>query len=283
MTPRTPFLLRFACVLALHAPATHAQIQVPVLPPLQGISYHPVDKRPEDPDSRCQVDIRLPGRKQGFATLVWFHGGGLTGGARDFPKYNGKGIAFVSAGYRLSPQVPCPVFIEDAAAAVAWTIQHIAEYGGDPKMVFVGGHSAGGYLTLMLGMDPQWLKPYGLTPSAIAGLLPVSAQVTTHFHVKELQGIQGDSLVPVINAFAPLHFVSKDLPPICLITGDRRIEFKCRVEENQLMAATLRNLEHPDVEFHELPDLDHGTVTTGAAAIMPEFIARISKAIEAVR
>lgn len=243
---------------------------------LQGIAYYPAETKIEDPQSRCRLDLKLP-PSTGFPTLIWFHGGGLTTGNRDFPKFQGEGVAFVSAGYRLSPQVPCPVFIEDAAAAVAWTIHHIAEYGGDPKKVFVGGHSAGGYLALMVGMDPQWLKPHGLQPSAIAGLLPVSAQVTTHFQVKALRGDKNPSLVPVIDGFAPLHFASKDLPPICLITGDRRIEWPCRVEENELLFATLKKLGHPDVAFHELKDLDHGTVPNGAAAVMPGFISRIAE------
>ena len=241
-----------------------------------GISYYPAETKIEDPEKRCVVDLKVPTGQQGFSTLVWFHGGGLTGGSRDFPQFEGKGVALISAGYRFSPQVKCPVFIEDAAAAVAWTVKHIAEYGGDPKKVFVGGHSAGGYLTLMLGMDPRWLKPYELTPMSLAGLLPVSAQVTTHFHVKELLKIPGPSLLPVIDDFAPLHYSSKDLPPICLITGDRRIEFKSRVEENELLYITLKNLEHPNVEFHELKDLDHATVPQGAAKIMPVFISRIA-------
>ncbi|MES2660304.1 MAG: alpha/beta hydrolase [Verrucomicrobiota bacterium] len=244
-----------------------------------GISYYPAETKIEDPEKRCVVDLKIPAGQQGYATLVWFHGGGLTGGNRDFPQFEGKDVGLISAGYRLSPQVKCPLFIEDAAAAVAWTVKHIAEYGGDPKKVFVGGHSAGGYLALMVGMDPQWLKPHDLTPISLAGLIPVSAQVTTHFHVKELRRIPGPSLLPVIDDFAPLHFSSKDLPPICLITGDRRIEFKSRVEENELFSITLKNLEHPDVEFHELKDLDHGTVVKGAAAVMPVFIERISKSI----
>ena len=246
---------------------------------VEGISYHTGSRKVEDPEKRCFLDLRLPENVRNFPTLLWFHGGGLTGGQREFPKFEGKGVALVAAGYRLSPQAKCPEFIEDAAAAVAWTVKHIAEYGGDPKKVFVGGHSAGGYLTLMTGMDPKWLAPHDLTPRSLAGLLPVSAQVTTHFHVKELRGIKGNPLQPMIDDFAPLQFVSKDLPPICLILGDRRIEFKCRVEENELFYATLRNLEHPDVEFHELKDLDHGTVTQGAAKLMPVFIERISQSI----
>ena len=243
---------------------------------VDGIAYYPADQKVEDPEKRCFVDLRLPENAQNFPTLVWFHGGGLTGGKREFPKFEGRGVALVAAGYRLSPQAKCPEFIEDAAAAVAWTVKHIAEYGGDPKKVFVGGHSAGGYLTLMTGMDPKWLAAHGLTNRQLAGLIPVSAQVTTHFHVKELRGIKGDPLVPVIDEFAALHFVSKDLPPICLITGDRRLDWPCRVEENEFMAATLRRLGHPDVEFHENKDLDHGTVTQAAAAVMPAFISRVS-------
>ncbi len=244
---------------------------------VDGIAYYAADQKVEDPEKRCFIDMRLPENVKDFPTLVWFHGGGLTGGKRDFPKFEGSGVAFVSAGYRLSPQAKCPEFIEDAAAAVAWTLNHIAEYGGDPKRVFVGGHSAGGYLTLMVGMDPKWLAAHRLSHKQLAGLIPVSAQVTTHFHVKELRGNREPAVKPVIDDFAPLQFVSKDLPPICLITGDRRIEWPCRVEENELLYATLRNLGHPNVGFHELKDLDHGTVPVGAAKVMPGFIARFTK------
>jgi acetyl esterase/lipase len=250
---------------------------------VRGITYQPAGGQIEDPEKRCVLDLKLPTNKSGFATLVWFHGGGLTGGNREFPQFQSDGVALVSAGYRLSPQVPCPVFIKDAAAAVAWTVKNIASHGGDPKKVFIGGHSAGGYLALMVGMDGKWLQPHGLTPSTLAGLLPVSAQVTTHFHIKELRKMPGPSLVPVIDEFAPLHFASKDLPPICLITGDRRIEWPCRVEENELFFATLRKLEHCSVEFHEIKNLDHGTVVNGAAPLMPIFIEGISKMIDEKR
>lgn len=243
---------------------------------VDAISYYATEQKVEDPDKRCFIDMRLPENAKDFPTLVWFHGGGLTGGKRDFPAFEGKGVALVSAGYRLAPPADCPDFLTDAAAAVAWTLKHISEYGGDPEKVFIGGHSAGGYLSAMVAMDPKWLAAHGLSHKQLAGVIPVSAQVTTHFHVKELRGIQGDPLVPVIDEFAALHFVSKDLPPFCLITGDRKLDWPCRVEENEFMAATLRKLGHPDVEFRENKDLDHNSVMRAAGRIMPEFIARIS-------
>ena len=60
-----------------------------------GISYYPAEKPIQDPEKRCVVDLKIPVGQQGFATLVWFHGGGLTGGDRDFPQFDGKGVALV--------------------------------------------------------------------------------------------------------------------------------------------------------------------------------------------
>lgn len=248
---------------------------------VEGLAYHPAAEGIADPEGRCRVDLRIPENAKDLPVLVWFHGGGLTGGERGFPPYEGDDVLLVAAGYRLSPQVPCPVFIEDAAAAVSWTMRNISRHGGNPQRVFIGGHSAGGYLAAMVAMDPQWLAKHDLKPGQLAGFIPVSAQVTTHFHVKELRGIGGNPLVPVIDAFAPLHFVSKHLPALCLITGDRALDWPARVEENDLMAATLRHLGHKRVEFHEAKGRDHQSVMEEAAKLMPPFIHKVCEEMDA--
>ncbi len=205
------------------------------------------------------LDIYYPENTPGFTTLVWYHGGGLTGGHKHIPEsLKEKGIAIVAVDYRLSPAVDFPVFIEDAAAAAVWVKRHIAEYGGDANRVFLAGGSAGGYLTAMIGMDPRWLEPYGMSSHDFAGLIPVSAQVTTHFHVKKLLGNQGEQYQPIIDQNAPLAHLSKTLPPILLIVGDRKVEWKARVEENELMYASLKALGHSQVFFHENIGFDHG-------------------------
>lgn len=230
--------------------------------------------------SQCRVDILYP-KKPGFATIVWFHGGGLTGGGKYVPSafkrlksFQEGRLAVVAVGYRLSPKVPFPVFIEDAAAATAWTLRNIGEYGGDPSAVFVSGGSAGGYLTAMIGAYPKWLNARGADRSELAGLLPVSGQMTTHFHVKELLKYPGDQYNPVIDANAPLGGLSKDFPPTMLILGDRKIEWKCRVEENELMAASLKALGAPLVEFSENAGFTHGISGMGDD-IKPELLAEI--------
>lgn len=227
--------------------------------------------------SQCRLDLRLPAQP-GFATVIWLHGGGLTSGKRHFPEIDEPGVGLVAVSYRLSPAAAHPAYLDDTAAAVAWVLRHIAERGGDPKKVFVAGHSAGGYLAAMVGMDPRWLAAHGRTPRELAGLMLVSAQVTTHFHVKKLRGDTGHELRPIIDEFAPLFHVAKDLPPICCILGDRAIEFKNRVEENDLFVTSLRNLGHPFVEFHEMGGLDHLSVVRGAWIVMPKFIENVLRA-----
>jgi acetyl esterase/lipase len=222
--------------------------------------------------SQCRLDLRHPADRKEFATVVWFHGGGLTGGKRHFIDLGDPGIAVAAVGYRLSPKASHPAYLEDAAAAVAWTLRNIQRYGGDSNKVFVAGHSAGGYLAAMVGMDPRWLAPHGISIHQLAGLIPVSAQVTTHFHVKKLRGDMGRQYRPLIDEYAPLYHCAGNLPPVCLVLGDRRLEFKCRVEENDLMAASLRTLGHPAVEFHELAGLNHGTCVTGAMPYARAFI-----------
>lgn len=220
---------------------------------------------------RCKLDVYYPVGTRNFPTVVWFYGGGLTDGERYFPEgLKDQGIALVAVDYRLAPKAKLPSFIEDSAAATAWVLKNIKQFGGDPSKVFVMGHSAGAYLTMMIGMDPKYLAARGASIKQLAGLIPISGQTTTHFTVKELQGDRGPALRPLINEYAPLyHAATTDLPPICLIVGDRRIEWESRVEENELLAVTLRNLGHKRVEFYEMGGLDHDSVEFGGL-----FVAR---------
>jgi acetyl esterase/lipase len=237
------------------------------------ISYY-ADARDEYQQERCKLDVYYPKGSKGYATVVWFHGGGLTAGERYIPNLKDQGIAVVAVSYRLAPKAQSPSFIEDSAASVAWALRNIERYGGDPKKVFVAGHSAGAYLASMIAMDPKWLAAQRASNRQLAGVIAVSGQMTTHFTVKKLRGDNAPELRPIIDEYAPLYHAAKDLPPICLIVGGRAIEFKSRVEENELMAVTLRNLGHGAVEFYEMAGLDHNSVEQGAMILIPGFIKR---------
>jgi acetyl esterase/lipase len=99
------------------------------------------------------LDVYAPAARNPFPTVIGFHGGGLTQGERSIPlPLRNQGMALVSATCRLSPGVKSPVCNEDAAAAIAWTFKHIANFGGDPQRIFVSDHGAGAYLTPMCGL-----------------------------------------------------------------------------------------------------------------------------------
>ena len=224
----------------------------------------------------CQLDFYYPVNKKAFATLVWIHGGSLKGGKKEIPeKLMNQGFAVVGIEYRRNPEVKCPVYIEDAAAAVAWTFRNIAKYGGDTTKIFLSGHSAGGYLDLMVAMDKKWLAKYNIDANRIAGILPLSPQTITHFAIRKERGIRDTQ--PIIDEFAPLFHVRKDLPPLVLITGDRELEMLGRYEENAYLARIMKLNGHTKTQLFELQGFGHGPMMQPGLYLL---IAQLHKLIE---
>lgn len=221
---------------------------------------------------RCLLDIHYPSSK-GFATIIWFHGGGLTSGEKSFPKaLQNKGHAIVAVNYRLSPKVKVTECLDDAAAAVAWVMKNIRGFGGDRKRIFISGHSAGGYLTSMIGLDSSWLKRHQEDANDIAGLIPYSGHAITHFTVRKERGIAATR--PIVDELAPLFHVRKDAPPILLITGDREKELLGRYEENAYLFRMLKVSGHQDVTLFEIDGYGHG-MTDPAHPLLLKFVKRI--------
>ena len=229
-------------------------------------------------NTRCKLDLYYPKGAKNFATVVWFHGGGITGGEKEIPKaLTEKGFAVVGVGYRLSPKAKAPAYIEDAAAAVAWVYKHIGSYGGNTKLVFVSGHSAGGYLGMMITLDKKYLKKYQIDADSIAALIPFSGQEITHFTVREERGIKNTQ--PIIDEYAPLYFVRPDAPPMLLITGDREMELLGRYEENAYLWRMMKLAGHKNTTLHELGGFDHGGMAEPAFPLLIKEIRQVSKQI----
>jgi acetyl esterase/lipase len=214
---------------------------------------------------RCKLDLTVPVGAKGFATYVWFYGGGLKNGAKDLrTEYCAEirqslaeaGVAVVTPDYRLSPKVKYPAYVDDAAAAFAWTVKHIAEHGGDPRKVFIGGHSAGATLALLVGMDPNRLKPHGLTLGSVAGIAQVSAQVLTHYTIREERGQPRYAIT--CDEAAPAFYIRKTLPPILSIYAQN--DMLSRAEENLFFVTTLKAAGHSENYSLRVDDRDHGSV-----------------------
>jgi len=240
------------------------------------IAYYPEDvsSKNEYIKERCKLDIYYPQNMKGFSTVIWFHGGGLTGGSKEIPEeLKGKGLCIVGVNYRLSPRVKAVNCIEDAAAAIAWVFNHIGEYGGDTSLIFIAGHSAGAYLALMNGLDKKWLNAYHINPNRIAGLIPLSGQAITHFVIRKERGIPKTQ--PVIDEFAPLYHVRADAPPLLLITGDREMELLGRYEENAYLARMMKLAGHKETRLLELQGYGH-MMTEPAFPLLLNEVQRIT-------
>lgn len=216
---------------------------------------------------RCNLDISYPTGQKGFKTLVWFHGGGLTGGSKDvLPLLQERGIATVAVNYRLSPRAEAPAYIDDAAAAVAWVFEHIAEYGGDPQQVYVGGHSAGGYLALMIALDKSYMARYGADADRVKAYYPVSGQTATHYQIRAERGLPMD--IPLVDGYAPLNHIRKDTAPILLFVGQSELEMACRTAENYYLYEALRSAGNQTVEYYSFPGSNHDTVREPASYVI---------------
>lgn len=245
---------------------------------LTNISYTEVYQKPVDDymQERCKLDIYYPENTTDFATVVWFHGGGMKAGERYISDLlKNKGIAVVAVNYRLYPKVKCPAYIEDAAASVAWVFRNIEKYGGNTSKIFVSGHSAGGYLAMMVGLDKSYLAPFGIDPDSIAGLIPYSGHTITHMTVREEMGIKDTQ--PIIDKYAPLFHVRADAPPLVLITGDRELEMLGRYEENAYMWRMMKLAGHKKTTLLELDGFDHGGMNKPADFILVKEISKILK------
>ena len=223
---------------------------------------------------RCKLDVYYPTDQKDAPVVVWFHGGGIEGGSKHIDsQLKNCGLVVVAVNYRLLPKANINDILDDAAAAVAWTYKNIAKYGGSKRKIFVAGHSAGGYLLDMIGLDKHWLAKYGVDADSLAALVPFSGQCITHYNIRKQQGL--GPLQATIDQYAPLTYVRPDAPPIIIISGDREMELYGRYEEQAYFWRMLKLVGHKDVTLYEMQGYDHGAMAQPAYYILKQHIKRI--------
>lgn len=264
-------LLAFLAISTTCAQNANLQAHEPTI--AKDLQYKPADKD-ADVKQACKLDIYYDKKLNDCPVVVWYHGGGLTSGSKELPaELKDKGITVVGVNYRLLPNVKIDDCLDDCAAALAWVFHNINRYGGSNKKIFVSGHSAGGYITTMLGLDKEWLTRYEVDADSIACLVPFSGQMISHFAYRKMQGI--DNLQPTIDKYAPLFHVRKGAAPLVLITGDRNVELFGRYEENAYMWRMMRLIGRPDTELYEIGGHGHVPMCKPAFHILLQTINKI--------
>jgi acetyl esterase/lipase len=127
---------------------------------------------------RQVLDVYSPREAKNLPVVFWIHGGGWqTGDKKDVQlkpqAFTDKGFVFVSTNYRLLPSVDMATIVRDAAGAVRWVHDHIADYGGDPRRLVIMGHSAGAQLAALVCTDDRYLKAEGVPLADVKGCVPV--------------------------------------------------------------------------------------------------------------
>jgi acetyl esterase/lipase len=223
---------------------------------------------------RNELDIYAPAGQTKAPVVVFVHGGGWQEGDKTEYQFVAaalavRGVLTVVPNYRLFPEVRFPVFLQDNAAAVAWTRDNIGQYGGDPRRIFLMGHSAGAYNVAMLTLDRQWLAADGLDPDhdiagAIALAGPFDFLPLYDANLKEVFAPVDD-----LRLSQPITFARGDAPPMLLSTGtaDERV----LPRNTQQLAGAIRRYGGR-VEERIYPGINH-TKIIGAMAGMLRWIA----------
>lgn len=135
------------------------------------------DDAPEKDPGDVRADIYIPEGAENAPVVIMIHGGAWTFGNKQnaiglFQAnfFNEQGFIYIAINYRLAPDDAFPAQEEDAAAAIAFFHENIAEYGGDPEKLFLMGHSAGAHTAALVAIDPTYLRAEGLSTNVIKGV-----------------------------------------------------------------------------------------------------------------
>lgn len=251
-------------------------------------SVHEIKDICYDEENRLLLDLYLPETEGPCPVFVFFHGGGF----EDYRQKDmgepvsrylaSQGILCVNPAYRHYPKAKFPDFIEDGAKAVAWVKAHIREYGESGKL-FVGGHSAGAHLAMLLCFDGHYLSAHGIdSKGEIDGYILLSGQPTTHMNVLKEDGT--DSRTVMIDQRAPLyHLRDGSGPPLLITCTDDDI--RNRLEQTELLVGTLKHFDYQaEVDYQVIrgrshngclfPDEKHPECPSPGMELIRQFIER---------
>lgn len=257
----------------------------------------------ESPHERQVLDIYAPVDAKSLPVVFWIHGGGWQAGDKSEVQlkpqaFVDQGFVFVSTNYRLLPNVEMGTIIRDIAKSMGWVYEHVAEYGGDPKRIFVMGHSAGAQLAAIVCTDDRYLKEVGVPFSVLKGCVPVDgdtydvpAIITTAETRRQVHGQPqakfghrekfGNDPAKHIDFSAVTHIAKdKGIPPFLILYVSSHPDTSAQADR---LASALKGAEVP-AKLHGAKDSTHSKVNEdiglaadpGTKAIF-EFISNLLK------
>ena len=201
------------------------------------------------------ADVYLP-EENGFDTIVYFHGGGMTEGSKNGENivdiarfFAGNGYCVVCADYALYPAAKFPEYLVQCAAAVAFARKETLKNGGSGKII-VMGQSAGAWISLMLCFDGKYLEAAGADKKDIEAWLIDSAQPTSHYNVIAFE----EGLSPKtqrIDKYAPLYYLDENAEFSKMLLVYYEHDMPCRAAQNRLLYEAVKNFR-PQADIKEV-------------------------------
>jgi acetyl esterase/lipase len=212
-------------------------------------------------------DVYTPSNANGAGVLFLVSGGWVStwappeGGVRRFELLLNKGFTVFSVRHGSSPRYKVPDAAADAERAVRFIKLNATKFGVDPARLGAWGGSAGGHLSLMLGLDPDQGDAQA-RDEVLRGASGLAA-VVAWFPPVDLRGWAGPSKdFPALDfdtelaaSVSPILFVSKDDPPTLLIHGDA--DKLVPISHSQRMHAALKDAG-VTTDFVTIPGGTHG-------------------------
>lgn len=250
-----------------------------------------------DGDDAQQLDLYMPETPadRPLPLIVHIHGGGWRGGSKFPCSVAGmvpQGYVVASVEYRFSQKALFPAQIQDCQAAIRWLRANSARYGIDPERIGVIGASAGGHLSALVGTagGTKAFPPLGGNEEqsdrvqAVCDIYgptdfgTVMRQAADDPNVRNIFTFNspGDPYSLLIgtslegnkdktDAVSPVHYVSKDSPPMLILHGthDALVPFA----QSEEFATALKE-KGVSVWLQVLPGSGHGGPAFATPAVI---------------
>ena len=159
--------------------------------------------------------------------------------------------------YSLTPDVHLDVIVRQCRDCIAWNYRNAHLYGGDPRRIYISGHSAGGHLVgMMLATD--WERDYGLPADIIKG----AAVLSGLYDIRPLRLAFTNEWLQISEYAAErnspmFHMPPAHKPPVIVTYGGAEPEGFHEQSQGYMDALKKHGV---DVTYVELPGLDHFAV-----------------------
>jgi arylformamidase len=219
--------------------------------------------QPYGSDYWQKVDVYWPGSRisDRLPVLCFLHGGAWINGCKEWlgfmaPPLLDLPAIFVAVSYRHAPESKFPSQLNDTVDALAWVFRNIGDFGGDPRRIYLGGHSSGGHLAALAAMRPDAIADSGLPSDVIRACLPISApfDLASDDPVRQRKVAAFLSQPEDIAPASPIHLLAGNKVPFLITFGSA--DLPELIPQAKQMAAALRGIGAP-IELLELPSRDH--------------------------